>query len=216
MREDEAYRSLPDSAARTFIDMLCIASEERGRISNDPKYLASRLGIDPRSLAIRLPIVLRSGLVVDHEDGYLMPRDWDEMQYDSDTSTVRTRRHRELQKRKLDGALSLERYQAREAQKGANGTFLSTPSETPNGTFHPELMERSDSLSLSPSVSLSPSQEEVISICVREAPQPARPLRAPAPPPRPIIPPLRSPETIELPAPEAIAWPEEHFDVSAI
>lgn len=92
MRNPKVAR-LPDAQFRLWMELLCVAGENDGLIPplDDLKHLLKRR-LD--HLSSGLKALISAGLIDALEDGYCS-HDWNQRQYKSDTSTDRSRKHRE-------------------------------------------------------------------------------------------------------------------------
>ena len=89
---DPKVAKLPDNDFRLWVELMCVASENDGKIPplDDLKHLLRRR-LDHLKGGVKRLI---SALLIDAlEDGY-EPHNWSKFQYKSDTSTDRVKRHR--------------------------------------------------------------------------------------------------------------------------
>jgi hypothetical protein len=84
---------LSDANFRLWVELLCVASENDGRIPHD-EALKTVLRRRLDHLQGGLRALLKAGLIDALTVGYA-PHDWDKRQYKSDVSTERSRKHRE-------------------------------------------------------------------------------------------------------------------------
>lgn len=91
---------LPDATFKVWVNLLCVANEHGGALP-EIQTLAFHLRMDESDLAGRLLELVQAGLLDNEGDSY-RPHDWDEHQYQSDTSTERSRRSRQ-KKKQQDG-----------------------------------------------------------------------------------------------------------------
>lgn len=85
---------LNDANFRAWINLLCVASDEGGIIPGDFDELAVELRCDAGRARDVMQVLISARLMVKNADGSFSPKDWKEWQYQSDSSTERTRKYR--------------------------------------------------------------------------------------------------------------------------
>jgi hypothetical protein len=231
--KDDRLIDLEPELFKTWYFLLCLASGNDGWGSLPPtKVCARALGFSDKKMEKFVNFLIETGLIHRDENGILSPDKWDELQFLSDGSSLRTKGWRKRKEDKEKARLMAEQHRAETAAKDAkvNVTVNVHQADPVNvhmvqGERHGE--RRGEQLGdaqvnnaplylLSESGSVSPSRV-VESISVGEgAAKPARLIRPPAPPPRPIIPKAPSRQSIVVLPPDDVAWPDEHFPLSAI
>lgn len=90
--ENEKVLALSDKEFRLWLRLLCLASENDGRIPS-LTTLKARFNARKDHLERALKRLIEVGLIDCEPDGFT-PRNWRKFQYKSDTSAERTRRYR--------------------------------------------------------------------------------------------------------------------------
>jgi hypothetical protein len=90
--DDPKVQRLPPALFKTWINLLCVASRNDGRL---PKVcdIAFLLRMDEKATALAMASLLSAGLIDKDEKGYF-PHNWNARQYKSDDVTGRVRKHR--------------------------------------------------------------------------------------------------------------------------
>jgi hypothetical protein len=91
--ESPKVQMLSPEHFKTWVNLLCLTRMSGGVL---PKLrdIAFKLRMQERDAMKHVAALTEAGLLDETERG-LMPHDWDEMQYESDTSASRMRRYRE-------------------------------------------------------------------------------------------------------------------------
>jgi hypothetical protein len=97
-------RKLSDRLFRQWIYILA-AYKRNGAVMPDIRALAACLSVSVANAAKVLDALESAELLDRHEDG-LTPHDWDNLQFESDTSRVRMARHRERHKKRHSDGVS--------------------------------------------------------------------------------------------------------------
>jgi hypothetical protein len=93
-------QTLPDSLFRIWVNILCVASGRDG-ILPDEKALAFELRISVPEALSACSALVDAKLLDRSKGGKLSPHDWNSLQYKSDNSTERVKKHREKQLRNV-------------------------------------------------------------------------------------------------------------------
>jgi hypothetical protein len=104
-------QTLPDSLFRIWVNILCVASGRDG-ILPDEKALAFELRISVPEALSACSALVDAKLLDRSKGGKLSPHDWNSLQYKSDSSTERSRKHR-LQRCKNVPATPPDQIQSR-------------------------------------------------------------------------------------------------------
>lgn len=91
--DDPKVQRLPDPAFRAWVNLMCLASRNDGKISENVENLSFALRKSVGKTRELLQILISAGLVDQLESG-LEPHNWSARQYKSDVSTVRVKRFR--------------------------------------------------------------------------------------------------------------------------
>lgn len=123
LKPTDKTREVDDRAFRRWIYTLC-AYKDNGGVMPTIKALSRCFGCTEQQAQVALDELVRAGLLDQSADGGITPHDWDEMQFESDSSTERTRKFRE-KKRHISPS------QERSAERFGNvpGNALGTASE---------------------------------------------------------------------------------------
>jgi hypothetical protein len=95
--DDPKVQRLPDAAFRAWVNLMCIANKNGGRISKDYADIAFSLRVTA-SKARDLIQVLISAKLIDQDANGFEPHDWGDWQYESDGAAERMRRYRKRNK----------------------------------------------------------------------------------------------------------------------
>jgi len=93
---DPKVQRLPAELFRTWVNLLCIASENSGAIPTDAENLAFLLHMNPKAVTASVQKLKLAGLL--DEDETLHPHNWNGRQYASDDVATRVKRHRQRQR----------------------------------------------------------------------------------------------------------------------
>jgi predicted transcriptional regulator len=111
---DPKVQRLEPNLFRTWVNILCVARENDGDL---PKLedLAFRLRIDKTDAQRAVESLIERGLLDRQPSGGLRPHNWDERQYQSDTSTSRVKRFRQRSMKRLGNGVEtvIETHQNR-------------------------------------------------------------------------------------------------------
>lgn len=99
---DPKVQRLAARLFRTWVNLLCLASEnsERGTLPS-LEDMAFRLRTSPKSTTIDLEDLIAAGLI-DRDGDTLRMHDWDDWQYETDSSTPRVQKHRERKRQRAE------------------------------------------------------------------------------------------------------------------
>lgn len=104
---------------RALISLWCIAKRYGGALPH-VHDIAFALRVNESKVAAWVDELKRAGLVDEASDGTILPHDWNEHQYESDSSTSRVKKHRLKQKEVVTGNADEtlhETHQSRTEQK---------------------------------------------------------------------------------------------------
>lgn len=120
--DDPKVQQLPETLFKALINLWCIASQNDGALpsADDIGY---KLRVKPQKAAELVTRLVKAGLI-DNVDGVFIPHNWDNRQFQSDSSTDRVKKHRDKKKGNVPGNVS-------------SSTEGNVP-ETPNGTDRAE------------------------------------------------------------------------------
>ena len=104
LRPTDKTRALPDKLYRQWTYILALYKDSCA-VMPDMGAIALALGVTP-SAAEKVTLTLRQAGLLELHDGALVPHDWDDLQFESDTSRERMRRYRERLKRLLCDVVS--------------------------------------------------------------------------------------------------------------
>lgn len=91
--DDPKVQRLPDQAFRAWVNLMCVASKNDGKISTDLQNVAFALRVNLNKARDVLQILQSAGLIERFETGW-QPHNWSTRQYASDSSAERMRRLR--------------------------------------------------------------------------------------------------------------------------
>jgi hypothetical protein len=97
-------QDLPGETFKFWINILCLARMSDGTLPS-VREIAFRLRLNERDAQKRVAALIATRLI-DETPAGLVPHDWEEMQFESDTSAARMRRHRD---RHRDGGSDVTR-----------------------------------------------------------------------------------------------------------
>jgi hypothetical protein len=92
--DDPKVQRLPDPAFRAWVNLMCLASRNGGKIPENVQDLSFALRKSARKTRELLQVLISSGLVDAIENGF-EPHNWAVRQYKSDVSTDRVKRSRQ-------------------------------------------------------------------------------------------------------------------------
>jgi hypothetical protein len=93
---DPKVQKLPAEVFRTWVNLLCIASQNDGSLGGDESNIAFVLRMTTAQVHKHIQALKDAGLL--DGDGDMRPHNWDGRQYDSDSSTARVQRYRKRQR----------------------------------------------------------------------------------------------------------------------
>lgn len=94
---DHKVQSLSPELFKTWINLLCIASSNRGKL-HDVDRLSFELRVSKHEMQCRLDDLILAGLIDIMPDKTLEPHNWGNRQYQSDSSTDRVKKYRSKNK----------------------------------------------------------------------------------------------------------------------
>lgn len=96
--EDPKVQRLNGEAFKGWVNLLCLACKRGGRISQDEIAFSLRL---PDKKAEELLKTLRERGLIEFEEKFVIPHNWNGRQFQSDDATERSRKFRERKKKEL-------------------------------------------------------------------------------------------------------------------
>lgn len=90
---DPKVQQLAPELFKTWVNLLCIASQQGGNLGGDEKALAFVLRMDQKKMSKHIQALKDAGLL--DGDGDMRPHNWDGRQYESDNAAIRMKRHRQ-------------------------------------------------------------------------------------------------------------------------
>lgn len=92
--DDAKVQRLADPAFRAWVNLMCLASRNEGKITGDYDDIGFALRLDAEKARDLVQVLISAGLIEQTENG-LEPHNWATRQYRSDVSTERVKRFRE-------------------------------------------------------------------------------------------------------------------------
>lgn len=114
--DDPKVQRLPDNAFRAWVNLMCLASRNDGKISKSYEDLSFSLRKSAGKTRELLTVLIEAGLVDEIENGF-EPHNWDIRQYKSDVSTDRVKRFRKRCETVSETPPDTEQIQSRTEQK---------------------------------------------------------------------------------------------------
>lgn len=114
--DDPKVQRLPDNAFRAWVNLMCLASRNDGKISKSYEDLSFSLRKSAGKTKELLTVLIEAGLVDEIENGF-EPHNWDVRQYKSDVSTDRVKRFRKRCETVSETPPDTEQIQSRTEQK---------------------------------------------------------------------------------------------------
>jgi hypothetical protein len=108
--DNPKIQTLPDNLVKFLVNLWCLARIHGGTLPND-KVVAFRLRCTETEVKRYTETLLETGLLDKQPDGSVIPHDWSEHQYSSDSSSDRVRKFRE--KKRLGSESSSETTEKR-------------------------------------------------------------------------------------------------------
>lgn len=91
--DDPKVQRLPAELFKAWVNLLCVASKNDGKIPDDVADLAFTMRMSQAKLAAQIEALVAAELL--DRDETLHPHNWSERQYESDDVATRVKRHRE-------------------------------------------------------------------------------------------------------------------------